>query len=216
VRQLEKLQVKVLLNTFFEAEDIETFGADDVILATGSQPNARGFQRALPHLDEMPGLERGNVWTAEDVMSRNARLGRRVIVLDEGANWKGAGTALHLAEQRHEVTLVTPAPSVMMEMARTNADVQLRQRLRELGSTLIAEAAITEWHGDGATILVFGARDRHIPADSLVLSTTSVPETSLSEELGRKSLPHNLIGDAVAARTAVMAIYEGRKLAMKL
>lgn len=215
-RQLEKLQVKVMLNTFFETEDIEAFGADEVILATGSQPNTHGFQRALPHLDKMPGLERGNVWTAEDVMSRNARLGRRVLLLDEGANWKGAGTALHLAEQGHEVTLVTPAPSVMMEMSRTNADVQLRQKLRELGATLITEAAITEWHGDGATILVFGAKDRHIAADSLVLSTTSVPETSLSDELGRKSLPFDIIGDAVAARTAVMAIYEGRKLAMKL
>ena len=215
-RQLEKLQVKVMLNTFFEIEDIEAFGADEVILATGSQPNTHGFQRALPHLDKMPGLERGNVWTAEDVMSRNARLGRRVLLLDEGANWKGAGTALHLAEQGHEVTLVTPAPSVMMEMSRTNADVQLRQKLRELGATLITEAAITEWHGDGATILVFGAKDRHIAADSLVLSTTSVPETSLSDELGRKSLPFDIIGDAVAARTAVMAIYEGRKLAMKL
>ena len=215
-RQLEKLQVKVLLNTFFETEDIEAFGADEVILATGSQPNAHGFQRALPHFDKMPGLERGNVWTAEDVMSRNARLGRRVLVLDEGANWKGAGTALHMAEQGHEVTLVTPAPSVMMEMSRTNADVQLRQRLRQLGATLITEAAITEWHGDGATISVFGAKDRHISVDSLVLSTTGVPETSLSDELGRKSLPHNIIGDAVAARTAVMAIYEGRKLAMKL
>jgi 2,4-dienoyl-CoA reductase-like NADH-dependent reductase (Old Yellow Enzyme family)/pyruvate/2-oxoglutarate dehydrogenase complex dihydrolipoamide dehydrogenase (E3) component len=215
-RQLEKLQVKVMLNTFFETEDIEAFGADEVILATGSQPNTHGFQRALPHFDKMPGLERGNVWTAEDVMSRNARLGRRVLLLDEGANWKGAGTALHLAEQGHEVTLVTPAPSVMMEMSRTNADVQLRQKLRELGATLITEAAITEWHGDGATILVFGAKHRHIAADSLVLSTTSVPETSLSDELGRKSLPHNIIGDAVAARTAVMAIYEGRKLAMKL
>lgn len=215
-RQLEKLQVKVLLNTYFESEDIAAFGADEVIIATGSQPNAHGFQRAIPHFDEIPGLEHGNVWTAEDVMSRSARLGRRVLVLDEGANWKGAGTALHLAEQGHEVTLVTPAPSVMMEMARTNADVQLRQRLRELGATLITEGAITEWHGDGATILVFGAKDRHICADSLVLSTTNVPERSLSEELLRKSLPHNIVGDAVAARTAVMAIYEGRKLAMKL
>jgi hypothetical protein len=88
--------------------------------------------------------------------------------------------------------------------------------LRALGATLITEGAITEWHGDGATILVFGAKDRHISADSLVLSTTNVPERSLSEELERKSLPHNIVGDAVAARTAVMAIYEGRKLAMKL
>ena len=90
-------------------------------------------------------------------MARRARPGKRVIVLDEGANWKGAGTALFLAEEGHEVTIVTPAAAVMSEMARTNADVQLRQRLRQLGGQLITEAYIARWHGDRATVVAFGA-----------------------------------------------------------
>jgi 2,4-dienoyl-CoA reductase-like NADH-dependent reductase (Old Yellow Enzyme family) len=215
-RQLEKLQVKILLNTLFEPEDIAAFGADEVILATGSQPTGRGFQRLLPHLDTLPGLEYGNVWTAEEVMSRSARLGPRVIVLDEGANWKGGGTGLHIAEAGHQVTIVTPAASVMAEMARTNADVQLRQRLRELGANLITEAAIKEWHGDGATIATYGGKDLRLEADSLVLSTTNAVVSTPAQGLDELSLPYRTIGDAVAARTAVMAIYEGRKLAMDL
>jgi 2,4-dienoyl-CoA reductase-like NADH-dependent reductase (Old Yellow Enzyme family)/thioredoxin reductase len=215
-RQLEKLQVKVLLNTLFEPADVEAFAADEVIIATGSQPTGNGFQRFVPHLDRLPGLDRGNIWTAEDVMGRSARLGKRVIVLDEGANWKGAGTALHLAEAGHQVTIVTPAASVMMEMARTNADVQLRQRLRELGATLITEAAVREWHGNAATIMIFGGEDMRIEADSLVLSTTNLADTALADSLDASAISHQTIGDAVAARTAVMAIYEGRKLAMKL
>ena len=215
-RQLEKLQVKVLLNTYFEPHDVEAFGADEVILATGSQPGGDGFQRFLPHFDKLPGVDRGNVWTAEEVMSRQARLGPRVIVLDEGANWKGGGTALHIAEAGHRVTVVTPAASVMMEMARTNADVQLRQRLRQLGAVLITEAAIREWHGDAADITVFGGKDMRIEADSLVLSTTNSADTALADALSATTVPYRMIGDAVAARTAVMAIYEGRKLAMNI
>ena len=215
-RQLEKLQVKVLLNTYFEPQDVEAFGADEVILATGSQPGGDGFQRFLPHFDKLPGVDRGNVWTAEEVMSRQARLGPRVIVLDEGANWKGGGTALHIAEAGHRVTVVTPAASVMMEMARTNADVQLRQRLRQLGAVLITEAAIREWHGDAADITVFGGKDMRIEADSLVLSTTNSADTALADALSATTVPYRMIGDAVAARTAVMAIYEGRKLAMNI
>jgi 2,4-dienoyl-CoA reductase-like NADH-dependent reductase (Old Yellow Enzyme family)/thioredoxin reductase len=215
-RQLEKLQVKVLLNTYFEPHDVEAFGADEVILATGSQPGGHGFQRFLPHFDKLPGVDRGNVWTAEEVMSRQARLGPRVIVLDEGANWKGGGTALHIAEAGHRVTVVTPAASVMMEMARTNADVQLRQRLRQLGAVLITEAAIREWHGDAADITVFGGKDMRIEADSLVLSTTNSADTALADALSATTVPYRMIGDAVAARTAVMAIYEGRKLAMNI
>ena len=92
-RQLTKLQVKVLYNTLLDADEIKAFGADEVIIATGSQPDGAGFQRALPEHDRLPGIERGNVWAVEDVMNRSARLGKRVIVLDETANWKGAGTA---------------------------------------------------------------------------------------------------------------------------
>ncbi|HUR42535.1 MAG TPA: FAD-dependent oxidoreductase, partial [Aestuariivirga sp.] len=210
-RQLTKLQVMVKLNAPWDSSDIKAFGADEVIIATGSQPDGKGFQRALPELEALPGLERGNVWSAEDVMGRTARLGKRVLVLDETANWKGGGTALYLAEAGHEVTIVTPAASVMLEMARTHAEVNLRFRLRQLGVRLITEAAVREWHGDGATVFCFGGPDERIPADSLVIAATNVSESGIAEELGAPA-----IGDAVAARTAVMAIYEGRKLAMQL
>lgn len=210
-RQLAKLQVKVLLNTPLDAEEAKAFGADAVIVATGSQPDGTGFQRALPEFDSLPGIERGNVWPAEAAMRREARLGKRVIVLDETANWKGGGTALTLAEAGHEVTVVTAAASVMAEMARTNADPQLRSRLRELGARLIPESVVLEWHGNAATVQAFGGKPERIAADSLVLATTNVSERGLADELGAPS-----IGDATAARNAAMAIYEGRKLAMKI
>jgi hypothetical protein len=145
------------------------------------------------------------------VMRREVRLGRRVIMLDETANWKGGGTALHLAEAGHEVIVVTPAASVMAEMARTNADMNMRLRLRQLGARLITEAAIREWHGDAATVFTFGGPDERIPADALVIAATNVPERTLADELGAPA-----IGDSVAARTAVMAIYEGRKIGMAI
>jgi 2,4-dienoyl-CoA reductase-like NADH-dependent reductase (Old Yellow Enzyme family)/thioredoxin reductase len=210
-RQLEKLQVKVLLNTPLDAGEVKAFNADQVIIATGSLPDGKAFQRAMPEHDSLPGLERGNVWTAEDVMGRSARLGKKVLVLDETANWKGAGAALLLAEAGHQVTIVTGAAAVMLEMARTNVDQQMRHRLRELGMRMITEAMVAEWHGDGATVQPFGAPAERIAADSLVVAATNVAEHALADELGAPT-----IGDATAARNAAMAIYEGRKLAMSL
>ena len=99
----------------------------------------------------------------------------------------------------------------MAEMARTNADINMRSRLRELGARLITEAAVREWHGDGATVYTFGGSDERVAADSLVIAATNVPERILADEFGAPG-----VGDALAARTAVMAIYEGRKLAMRL
>jgi 2,4-dienoyl-CoA reductase-like NADH-dependent reductase (Old Yellow Enzyme family) len=210
-RQLTRLQVKVLLNTPLDAAEAKSLGADEIIVATGSLPDGKAFQRALPHFDSLPGIERGNVWSAEDVMGRAARLGSHVILLDETANWKGAGTALHLAESGYRVTIVTGAPYIMAEMARTNVDPQLRARLRELGVRMIPEAMMLEWHGDGATVQPFGGMPERIDADSLVAAATNVSEHALADELGAPS-----IGDAIAARNAAMAIYEGRKLAMAL
>ncbi|PZF75141.1 oxidoreductase [Aestuariivirga litoralis] len=210
-RQLAKLQVKVLLNTPLDAEEAKAFGADEIIVATGSMPDGKAFQRAMPEHDQLPGIERGNVASAEDVMARIARPGKRVLVLDETANWKGGGVALTLAEAGHQVTVVTPAAAVMAEMARTAADIELRARLRELGVTLRTDSVVREWHGDGATIQSFGGAPERIAADTLVVASTNVAEHELGDTLGAP-----MIGDAVAARNAAMAIYEGRKLAMSL
>jgi 2,4-dienoyl-CoA reductase-like NADH-dependent reductase (Old Yellow Enzyme family)/NADPH-dependent 2,4-dienoyl-CoA reductase/sulfur reductase-like enzyme len=210
-RQLSKLQVKVLLNTPLDEAEAKAMGADQVIAATGSSPDGKGFQRAMPEHDALPGVERGNVASAEDVMARIARPGKRVILLDETSNWKGGGTALMLAEAGHEVTLVTGAAAVMAEMARTNADIQLRARLRELGVRMLTETILREWHGDGATVQPFGGQPERIAANTLVIAATNVSERDLGDALGAA-----MIGDAVAARNAAMAIYEGRKLARAL
>jgi hypothetical protein len=159
----------------------------------------------------LPGIERGNVWSAEDVMAKRARLGKRIVLLDETANWKGTGTAIWLAEQGHDVTVVTGAVVVMAEMARTAADLQARARLRELGATLLTEHVMLEWHGNGADVKANGGLSYHISADSLVIAATNVSERWLSDETG-----HATIGDATAARTAAMAIYEGRKWGMEV
>ncbi|NJM29668.1 MAG: FAD-dependent oxidoreductase [Rhizobiales bacterium] len=210
-RQLNKLQVRVLLNSPLDADEAKAIGADEIIVATGSSPDGKGFQRWMPEHDSLPGIERGNVWSAEDVMSRAASLGHRVILLDETANWKGTGTALAMAEAGHKVTVVTGAVTVMAEMARTAADLQARARLRELGARLITETVMLEWHGDGATVRQSGGKPERIAANSLVIAATNVPERALADELGAST-----VGDATAARTAAAAIYEGRKWGMSI
>jgi 2,4-dienoyl-CoA reductase-like NADH-dependent reductase (Old Yellow Enzyme family) len=208
-RQLTKLQVRVILNAPMDADEVRGIGADEVIVATGSQPDGKGFQRWMPQHDALPGIERGNVWSTEDVMAKRASVGKRVLLLDETANWKGTGTALLMAEAGHEVIVVTGSAAVMAEMSRTAADLQARARLRELGVCLITEAVVLEWHGDGADVQQSGGKPERIAADSLVVAGTNVSERWLADELGVAT-----IGDATAARNAAMAIYEGRKWGM--
>ena len=215
--QLEKLQVTLRINAYMEAAEIEAFGADAVVLATGALPSDSGFQRALPQQETLPGIECGNVWSVEEVMARSARPGKRVLLLDDGGNWRGCGTAWHLAEQGHAVTLLTWGHMVGRELERTAADIGLRQRLKQLGARFVTEAAVKEWHGDGATVLdLLDGSERRLDCDALILATPPVSETSLQEDLAGSALELHSIGDCIAPREANNAFYEGRRLGLAL
>jgi thioredoxin reductase len=200
-----------------EAPEVEAFGADVVVIATGSLPDESGFQRFGPVPGHMDGMENGNVWPVEDVMSRACRPGKRVLVLDDGGNWRGCGTAWHLAEQDHAVTLLTPEGMVGKELARSAADFPLRSALTRLGVAFITDSAIKQWHGDGATIVnLLDGSERREPYDALILATPNVADTTLFDGLAGSDLEVHTVGDCVAPRWAVHAIYEGRKLGIAL
>ncbi len=80
----------------------------------------------------------------------------------------------------------------------------------------MTDSAIREWHGNGATVFAYGVPDERVEAESLVLSCTNIADTTLADALAGSSLAISVIGDAVAPRTAVMAIYEGRKRGMAI
>ena len=211
-RQLSRLGVEIRLNTFLEAEEIKAFEADKTVLATGSFPTDTVFQKAIPHVEKLPGIELGNVFSAEDVMARRARLGKRVIMLDEGGNWKGCGTTWKLAEEGHQVILVTPDPLVGKELQRTSADFPLRQNLAKLGVRFILESAITEWNSKGAeTICFLDGKTQFIEADTLVFATPNIAEDSLMQEIQDSGLDVINIGDSAGPRQAPFVIYEGRR-----
>jgi 2,4-dienoyl-CoA reductase-like NADH-dependent reductase (Old Yellow Enzyme family)/thioredoxin reductase len=215
--QLTRFQVEVRLNTLIGPEDVAACGADAVVLATGSLPAATGFQRALPQVERLPGVDAANVWSVEDVLASRARPGRRVVVLDDIGHWHGAGTAWQLAEQGHEVTIVTRFPMVGFELIRTATDWPLRRKLKALGVETLPDAAITAWHGDGAEVVdLQGGATQRVAADALVLATVNRSQTSLQEGLADSGHEIHSVGDCVAPRLAVMAIYEGRELAMRL
>ena len=131
------------------ADEIAAEGADHVALAIGSLPDEAGFQRALPHLAALPGIERGRVWSPEDVLAKRARLGDHVLVLDEGGSWRGAGTAWALAEAGHRVTLVTPDPMVGKGAAAQRRRPAAPRRLAALRRATAVESAIVDWLGNG-------------------------------------------------------------------
>lgn len=214
-RQFDRLSVRLHLNSYLEQDEVRAIGADVVVLATGSLPDEDATQRWLPQLGPLPGLENGQVYSAEDVMRREAPLGDSVIVYDEGGNMRGVGTAWYLAETGKQLTLVTPDPFVGKELSRTSADIPIRAKLAQLSVQMLTEHAILNWSGNGARLknLLDGA-EVDVPSSALVMATTNRAFDPLSEEL--TDLDVRLIGDAQAPRQAPWAFYEGRKCGLEI
>jgi 2,4-dienoyl-CoA reductase-like NADH-dependent reductase (Old Yellow Enzyme family) len=214
-RQFGNLGVKLRLDTCLDTDDVAAHPADTVILATGSLPDPSARQRWLPDAAVLPGLENGNVWSPEDVIRREARLGDRVILYDEGGNWRGGGTAWWLVDQGKTVILVTPDAMVGKELTRTAADAALRRALAAKGAQMLTETCVSRWHGNGATLRsLLTGEERQIEASALVMATTNLAFDPFPEGIEGKAL--HRIGDCVAPRLAAYAFHEGRKLALAL
>ena len=213
-RQLARLGVDVRVGHHVEAGDELLATADEVVVATGSRPDRAGFQRAWPGQPALPGADRAGVHAVEDVLAGGVAVGRRVVVLDDTGDWRGGGTAWYLAELGHEVVVVTHHPVVGAGLQRSAADGPLRRRLAALGATWRTESVVTEWTGGGVEVrsLLDGSVTT-VPADALVLATTNVPDDALAGALTEAGRRVHVVGDAVAARLAVHAIYEGRTVA---
>ena len=214
---LDALGVDVRLGVEAGADEVAAAAADEVVVATGSRPPRTGFQRALPMVDRLPGVDGGDVFAIHDVLDGSAVPGRRVLVLDDLDDWRGLGTAVHLAEHGHEVTILTAAPVVAGGLFHSAADGPLRRRFAAAGGHSITTACVLGWR-DGLVhvrSLLDGALTT-VPADALVIAETPVVEPALAEALTARGVAFHQIGDCVAPRRASLAFLEGRELARRL
>lgn len=216
--QLSQLGVTISYNTYIDNDNLNEYQADIVVNATGSLPSETGFQKAIPHMPQINGHQNSNIWTVEDVLYQQATLGRHVIVLDEGGNWRGIGTAWKIAQSGHKITIVTPDALIAKELQRSASDQPARSTLAKLGVHFITETSITAWSGSSATLMsLLTGEITTLSADSLILATSGrVTNKPLEQYIRHNNKPSYIIGDALAPRNAAAAIYEGRKLGLEL
>jgi 2,4-dienoyl-CoA reductase-like NADH-dependent reductase (Old Yellow Enzyme family) len=230
-RELDRLGVDVRLSTPVTADDVRRLavelGAQEVVLATGSLPPRTGWQRPLPLVEVLPGVEAGlaagTVLAVQDVLAEPPpAVGERVVLLDDVGDWRGLGTALHLAEAGHRVTLVTSAAAAGAALGHSAVDGLLRGRFARAGGAVLPSSVVTGWRGDRAEVRSLPTGETvEVRADTLVLAETPQPRTELADVLlAPGAWPDgpavHLVGDCVAGRRAWLAIYEARDLAQRL
>jgi hypothetical protein len=168
-------------------------------------------------VDRLPGVDAGDVVSIHDVLDGTTVPGRRVLVLDDLDDWRGLGTALHLAERDHDVTILTAAPVVARGLFHSAVDGPLRKRYAGAGGRWITSACIVAWREGVATVRsTLTGELTAVAADTLVIAETPVVVGGLGDDLRAKGIPFHAIGDCVAPRRASLAFLEGRELALRL
>lgn len=203
VSELKELGVDIRLNTAANEGDIRELSPDHVIVATGGTLNPTA---AYPDAAE------GVVITSEQAL--RGPVGQRVLVHDTlGAN-EGPLVAEELARRGVIVTYSTTTETVMPYGGSLHR-VEVPEILRKKMDRVITYAVLGDI--DGKNVLIVHPRDGETLAefevDNVVLITDPTPDVSVVSALEDLGVPHTIIGNALAPRTAVQAFSQGAEAA---
>ncbi len=205
--------VEVYLGSVVDEEQILEFGADRVVIATGSRWRRDGVGRQLD--DPVRGWDRPSVLTPDDIMA-GARPSGPVVVFDDDHYYMGGVVAEALRRSGCTVTLVTPANEVATWTWRTDEQPRIQRRLLELDVTLVTGTSLAGI-ADGSVSLecVHTGQVREIEAASVVMTTSRSPEDSLYRSLAGR-IAVDRIGDCDAPGTIATAVYSGHRFAREM
>jgi dimethylamine/trimethylamine dehydrogenase len=177
---LENLKnVEVILNRRLSSADVRDYGAELVVIATGSHWATDGLQPESA--EPIRGHERA--LTPEQIMAGRRPPAGRVVVYDTDHYYVAPGIAELLVSEGYETHLVTTGSRVSEVSDETLEGPMLRRHLRELGVVLHTGCTLL---GIGDST-VHGEReygeDWSLGADGVVLVTHQVSDDTLYREL---------------------------------
>ena len=224
VGQLSRLpNVKVYPQSGMPAEELLELGFPYVAVATGARWRADGVGRW--HTKPMPIDPAMQVLTPDDLMAGTRPDGRHVVVFDDDHYYMGGVLAELLADDGHEVTLVTPAPDVSNWTNNTLEQARIQTRVLEAGVEIIPQRTIIRVEADAAVSMCrFTGRETPLEADAIVMVTARLPrdELVLDFEARREGWADAglrrvaAVGDCYAPNTIAAAVWEGRRFAEEL
>ncbi len=218
VTQLHKLaNVDIYLGSSLSAADVRDFGADHVVLATGSTWRSDGVGRAAHRPQSFSATM--PLFTPDDIMRGRLPQGD-VVVYDDDHYYMGAVIAEKLALSGCRVTLVTPAADISAFTVNTLENLRTAKRLHALGIAMATHQALAGSEKDEIAFLDArtGAAERR-RSDALVLVTARLPNDALFRELaaGMADDGHcpavSRIGDCEAPAAIFAAVYSGHRFA---
>lgn len=224
--QLRKLRnVLFVPHTRLSVDDVLDYGAEIVVVATGSEWVGDGLNG--PSHQPIPGIDANlpHIATPEQIMVEGKQLGRRVLVIDTDGYYMPCGISEKLARQGHEVTQVTHLDTIAPYMRFTYEEQRQHERLVNLGVTLIPQHVVTHVNEREATLIhVWSGAEQTLAFDGVVTVTQRRSRCEIydtleddQERLDAAAIKGlYLIGDAHTPGMIAQAIFSGHRLAREI
>ncbi len=211
--------VNLYLESEMSAEDVLGFGAEHVVIATGS-----GWLPVLCNNTEIPSgtLDGPRIYTPADLMRGVVPEGP-VAVFDYDNYYLGSAVAEDLSAKGCEVTYITTAGAAAAWSFMTNEQPLVHQALTKRGIPFRTLETVTGFDGETLHLAQFFTNEpRSIKARSLVIVGQRQGGSALHAALQKADLAAagirslHLTGDAYAPGAVVHAVYNGHKTAQEL
>lgn len=196
--------VEIRMNTEVTPELIQEIKPDEVILAIGSSP-------IIPPVE---GAQSAHVVNSHDVLWGTVHPEGRVVII--GGGLVGLEVAELLVERGHQITVVEMQSGVANDLGLLRK-ICVMESLYGHGVQLMTGSKCMAIHKDSIIVEKDGEQ-HHIPADYVVIAVGSraLNKEALQNYMEETSIPYHVIGDAVQARRALNAIWEGAELARRI
>ena len=223
--QLARLPgVEVITGRRLTAADVLEYGAETVVIATGSVWRGDGAQPGYP--GPMPGADPGfpHVLTPEQACAGQRPPGRQVVVYDTDGYYVAPGVAELLAADGYGVTVVTTFDVLSPVSDQTLEGDMLRAHLHRAGVSVCHATTITAVGAGSVTGQGRHGQPWSVGCDGIVLVTQQASQDTLYRELASDQAALTAagisalyrIGDAVAPRMISEAIFDGHRLAREI
>jgi len=220
VGQINRMaSVEVFPGNRMTAQNVLETAAQDVVLATGGYWRRDGFGRS--NTRPIPGLERPNVYTPDQLLAGVVPSGP-VLLFDDDGFYLGSVLAEWLVARGCAVHMVTPDDAVASWSSNTLEFRHVQKRLRKLGVDIRTGLNLVGFDGTAARLAcVYSDLEQTLPCASVVTVTSRLPNDGLYQELlavedrwaeaGIASVA--CIGDALAPGLIAHAVYAGHRYA---
>jgi dimethylamine/trimethylamine dehydrogenase len=214
--------VDIYFQSRLSADDILSFGFQNVAIATGSTWRRDGVARA--HVVPMPIDAAMPVYTPDDLMDGKVPSGN-VVLFDDDHYYMGGVLAELMARQGARVNLVTPSAYVSDWTRNTLEQGAIHRRLAELGVDIVLNRTVTSIVSGGVVMAcVYTGARQELAVDAVVLVTSRNQDDAVwralkareSEWAGNGIRSIKVIGDAEAPGPIAWATYAGHRFAREL